>query len=94
MAERKRKQILRFWAVAEQRANSHAITHARTLTQEEFSSVEFFSQSLLVLNRAKGPAGLMRGDQKYIFWGCREGAEVYKIFLKFGVQVSTLRYDT
>jgi len=34
----------------------------------------------------------MRGGQKNIFWGCREGAGFYYIFLKFGCRMSTLRY--
>jgi hypothetical protein len=34
----------------------------------------FVSLSLLELTRAKGLAGLMREGQKYILWGCGEGA--------------------
>ena len=52
----------------------------------------FVSSSLLVLNRAKGPAGLIREGQKYIFWGCGEGAGFYYIFMKFGVRDFTRRY--
>jgi hypothetical protein len=47
---------------------------------------------LFCAEQAKGSTGLMRGGQKNIFWGCREGAGFYYIFLKFGCRMSTLRY--
>jgi hypothetical protein len=43
-----------------------------------FSFIEIVWSRLLVLNRAKGPARLMRGGQYYKFWGCGEGAGFYK----------------
>jgi hypothetical protein len=54
--------------------------------------------SLLVLNRASVPAGLMREGQKYqqncTFWGCVKVRDSNKYLWNLGCRMSTVRYST
>jgi hypothetical protein len=45
-----------------------------------------------VLNRAEGPAGLLRGGQKYLFWDCGKVRDSTKYFWNLGCGMTTVRY--